>query len=123
MKRLALFSLAALLLVGAAPTGARASDSNAMQEVTRSLFYGGVTGLALGGVILVANNGDNASSILRWGFVTGAFVGFGYGLYEVASTRTSRAWLELEDGKLRLRAVAPEWRPEGASVTLIAARF
>jgi hypothetical protein len=122
MKRLASLLLAAFLLASA-PAASAASSENAMQEITKSLFYGGVAGLAVGGVILVANNGDNAGGILKWSFVTGAFIGLGYGLYEVSSGRDSYGLIDIEEGRLRLRAVLPEPAPDGARMTLVAAHF
>ena len=109
--RAALLALSLILAVrppaaGAAVDVTRTSSENPMLEVTKSTIYGGLAGLVLGGAIALAN-GDNEGNILKWSFVGGTFLGFGYGLYYVNSRPRAAALLEVEDGKLHPGVLAP----------------
>lgn len=78
--------LAALLLVpagvGAQVTVNRQGDENPAILVTKSIFWGGLGGLILGGAIaLVAD--ENEGEIVKWSFVGGAFGGLALGLWHV----------------------------------------
>jgi hypothetical protein len=94
-----LAALLALLLVAlVAPAGAqivetRQGDANPMVSVFKSTIYGGLAGLVLGGAIELIDEDDD-SDALRWGFVSGVFVGFGYGIYHIATRAEPHALLE-----------------------------
>ena len=131
MKRILILSLAAgLLLAGLAPiAGAavnveRTGSENPMQEVAKSTVWGGIAGLVLGSAIALANNGDNGGDIIKWSFVGGTFLGFGYGLYHVSSRPRPSALLEVEEGTVRLGSLAPTIEPgNGARIRLVSLSF
>ena len=109
----------------------RYGEENPMLTIAKSTVWGGLAGLILGAAVaLVAE--DNEDDIIKWFFVGGVFVGFGVGVYHVATRpKPTSSFLEIEDGGLALRVptlnLAPEpsagahgWR---ASVTLFSANF
>jgi hypothetical protein len=100
----------------------RHGSENPMQEVAKSVIYGGLTGLVIGSAIAIADDGGNDGDIIRWSFVGGTFFGLAYGIYHV-HTRP-QALLELEDGEPRLGSLMPTIAPDGqARVHLIGVRF
>lgn len=128
MNRLLAFLLVAFLL-GTAPASAavqvqRTGSENPMQEVAKSVIYGGLAGLIVGSALAIADEGGNDGDYIRWGFAGGTFFGLGFGIYHVTSRPRGDALLELDGGKLRLGAITPRLDPRtGARVTLVAARF
>jgi len=114
MNRIVALMLAGLLAcallapaAGAAVNVERSSSENPMLEVAKSTVYGGLAGLVLGSAIALVNNGNNDGDIIKWGFVGGTFLGFGYGLYYVSSRPKPSALLELENGRLHPGVFAP----------------
>lgn len=99
----------------------RTGSENPMVEVTRSILYGGLAGLMMGGAIALATESDNAGDIIRWGIVTGTFVGLGFGLHHV--THRPQAMIEIEDGETRLGLVTPEVGPDGVRMRLVGVTF
>ena len=81
----------------------RWGDENPVKVVAKSVFWGAVVGLALGGAIaLVAD--DDYDDYLKWGFVIGTFGGFGYGLYHVHTReKPSTSLLNIDKGGLALK--------------------
>jgi hypothetical protein len=101
----------AMLAGSVAPAAAavnveRRSDENPMIEVARSTLYGGLAGLMVGGAIALIDEDDDNGDIVKWGFVTGTFVGLGMGLWWT-SQRPSAALLEFDGGTLRAHAPPP----------------
>src|SRR6266850_4851019 len=117
MKRTLVPLLAACILIatlapaaGAAVNVQRTGSENPMQEVFKSVIYGGLAGIVLGSAIALADKGnDNDGDIMRWSFVGGTFLGLGFGIYHVTSRPS--AMLELDQGRLRLAAPAPTFAP------------
>jgi hypothetical protein len=132
MKRILAALLVACCGVQLAAPAAHASvnvnrngDENPMQEVAKSVIYGGLAGLVVGSAIAVANDGNsNDGDIIRWGFAGGTFLGLGMGLWWVTSRPRPSAALELNDGVLRAQLPAPELGPDGhPRVALARVRF
>jgi len=103
----------------------RHGDENPMQEVAKSVIYGGLAGVVLGSAIAIANdNNSNDGDIIRWGFAGGTFLGLGMGLWWVTSRPQPSAALELKDGTLLAQLPSPEVGPDGRPrVTLARVRF
>ena len=132
MKRILAVLLCGVLLVQLTAPAARASvnverrgDENPMQEVAKSVIYGGLAGLVLGSAIAIANDSNsNDGDIVRWGFAGGAFLGLGMGLWWVTNRPQPAAALELKDGTLHARLPNPEVGPDGRPrVALARVRF
>jgi hypothetical protein len=88
----------------------RSGDENPMQEVAKSVIYGSVAGLALGGALaLASDNNDNDGDLIRYSIVGGTFLGLGMGLWWVTQRPAPSAALELRRGPLDSTA-AVEWR-------------
>jgi len=127
MKRTIAAALAAwLLCTTAAPAAAavnveRSGSENPMVELSRSILYGGLAGVMVGGAIALATESDDTSEILRWSLVTGTLVGLGFGLHYV--THRPQAMLEIEDGETRLGLVTPEVGPDGVRMRLVGVTF
>jgi hypothetical protein len=127
MKRI-LCAVIALLLAAeiAAPAAAsvnvnRAGEENPMVEVARSVVYGGLAGLVVGGALAVATKDNhNDGDIIRWSFATGTLVGLGMGLMWVSRRPQPTGLIEYDHGTLRAHAVLPEVAPNGG-VRLVAA--
>jgi hypothetical protein len=101
----------------------RTSSENPMQEVARSVIYGGLAGLILGSAVALVDDGGDDADTIKWGFAGGTFFGFGFGLYHVMS-RPSAALIEIENGKARLAVARPTIEPKsGVRVALVRARF
>jgi O-antigen/teichoic acid export membrane protein len=101
----------------------RSSSENPMLEVAKSTVYGGLAGLVLGSAVALVNNGNNDGDIIKWGFVGGTFLGFGYGLYYVSSRPKPSALLELENGKLHPGVLAPAVRGNEVLVPVVSVSF
>jgi hypothetical protein len=103
----------------------RNGAENPMVEVARSVMWGAVAGLIVGGAIALAAKDDSGESI-RWGIVGGTIAGLGAGVYFVSHRPQPGAMLELHDGKLSpdpaaLGAIEPV--QGGARARLIGVRF
>jgi hypothetical protein len=127
VRKLVATALAAwLLCVTAHPAAAavnvqRSGQENPMVEVARSVLYGGLAGLMVGGAIAWASESDHAGDFVRWGFAGGTMIGLGFGLYYVTSR--PQAMIEVEDGETRLGLALPEPAPGGARLTVVRASF
>jgi hypothetical protein len=77
----------------------RSSAENPMAEITRSMMWGALAGLLVGGAIELAAK-DASGEPLRWGIVVGTGAGLASGVYFVAHRPQPAALLELHDGKL-----------------------
>jgi hypothetical protein len=103
----------------------RHGDENPMVEIARSVFWGGVAGLAIGTAITLADDNHSGEPI-RWGIVVGTFAGLGAGIYFVANRPIPASMLEIHDGRLTpnpaaLAAIEPV--PGGARVRAVGVRF
>lgn len=131
MKTLLPLFVGAFLIVGApalaasaAPTVQRQGSENPVLEVAKSTLFGALGGLVLGGAIALASSGDNDGDIVKWSFIGGTFVGFGYGIYHVATRPKVTALLEFQGGSARLHAVLPAPEPgRGMTMRLVSATF
>jgi len=130
MIRFVSIALAACLASGlfaaaadAAVVVTRRGDENPMQEVARSVLYGGLTGLMVGGVFAIADDGGDDGAKLRWGLVAGTMVGLAVGLHHVSS-RPSAALIEFDDGGAHFGAIAPRaLGGGGVGLALVGASF
>ena len=133
MKRLISWFLFAALIFGVLPAPAsagvnieRQGAENPMVEVFKSTMYGALTGAVVGGVIVLAAQGDSDTDrdIMRWSIVAGTAIGLGAGFYFVAKRPQPSALLELKDGALSLHPAAPQIGPDDAmSIRLFVVRF
>ncbi len=130
MKR-PIFALVAILLtpLATAPTRAavnveRHGAENPMVEISRSILYGGLAGLAIGGAIAIADEDSDNTDPLKYGLVAGVFAGAAVGFYWVMSRPQPSAALELDSESLALRLPTPVLtRDGGTRVSLVAYRF
>ena len=133
MKRPISLLLCAALMAGVLPARAsadvnieRRSAENPMIEIFKSTIYGALTGVVVGGVIVLAAKGDSDTNqdIMRWSVVAGTVVGLGAGIYFTAKRPQPSALLELKDGSLGLHPAALQLGPDGGmSVRLLGVRF
>ena len=77
----------------------RNSAENPMAEITRSMLWGAVAGLLVGGAIELAAK-DTSGEPLRWGIVVGTGAGLASGIYFVSHRPQPTALLELKGGRL-----------------------
>ena len=103
----------------------RNGAENPMVEIARSVMWGALAGLVVGGAIELAAKDDSGEPI-RWGIVVGTGVGLAAGVYFVSHRPQPTALLELHDGKLApgpiaLGAIEPV--AGGARARLIGVRF
>ena len=104
----------------------RNGAENPMVEIARSVMWGAVAGLVVGGAIALAAKDDSGES-LRWGIVVGTGAGLAAGIYFVSHRpQPAAALLEVRDGKLSpnpaaLGAIEPV--QGGARARLIGVRF
>lgn len=105
-----------LLLLILAPRSAeaqvvvsRAGEENPAVSITKSIFWGGLGGLILGGAIaLVAE--DNEGDIIKWSFVGGTAAGLAVGIWHVASRpQPSAALFEIRPEGTRVAFPRPAW--------------
>lgn len=129
--RLILPLLLAFSVIAGAPDARAQNADDPVRTIAKSTFWGGVTGLALGGAVALVSDGDE-TDIITWGLVIGVFSGFGFGVYHVLSNQhRSYGLLEYNSGMLSLRipefALASEGPPDDkrlyGRVTLFAAGF
>jgi len=132
MKRtLALLMLVILTLATLAPAAQAAVNierqgaENPVLEVAKSTVWGGLGGLVLGGAIaLIDTESSSGGDVVRWCFVGGTLVGFGYGIYHVSHRPQATALLEFQGGAPSLHAALPVAEPgRGLEMHLIAVRF
>jgi len=131
MKRIVIAILVAAVAAAALPAPGRAdvsvrreSDENPMVEISRSILYGGLAGLMVGGAIAWATESDDAGEILRWSFVGGTMVGLVAGVAFAARRPQPTSLLELDAGELRVHAPPTvEPAPGGARAHLVGLRF
>lgn len=93
----------------------RAGAENPAVTVAKSTFWGGVTGLILGGAVaLVADK--NEDDIIKWFFVGGVFAGFGYGVYHVTTREEpTSSLLRIDEEGLALGMPSIEISPESSA--------
>lgn len=103
----------------------RQGAENPVLEVAKSTVFGALGRLVLGGAIaLVSNSNDNDGDIIRWSVVGGTFLGFGYGIYHVATRPNTTALLEFQGGRPSLHAALPVPEPgRGMTMRLVAVRL
>ena len=80
----------------------REGDENPVLTIAKSTFWGGMTGLILGGAValVVENNEDD---VVKWFFVGGVFGGFGFGVYHVMNReRPSSGLIQMDGDRLAL---------------------
>lgn len=110
--------------VSAAPTVQRQGSENPVIEVAKSTLLGALGGLALGGALALVSSGDNDGEIVRWSFVGGTLIGFGYGIYHVSTRPKTTALLEFQGGSPSLHVVIPAPEPgRGMTLRLVSATF
>lgn len=112
-RAVGLASLVTFLVLSAGPAGAqiveqRSGDANPMVSVFKSTVYGGLAGLTLGLAVELVDD-DSDGDAVKWGFVSGTFFGFGYGVYHVA-TRPGPGSAMLEGGPSGWQVSAPRPR-------------
>ncbi len=92
-----------VMLYAAGNSSVSFAEENAMEEVFRDGFYGGLAGALVGGAILAFKDepGDHLNYI-AYGAATGVLVGTVYGLASV-----SRAFAEVENGKVYVNLPLP----------------
>jgi len=101
----------------------RRGDENPMQEVARSVFYGGLTGLMVGGALAIASDDGNDGEMIRWGLVGGTMVGLAIGMYHVSS-RPSAALIEFDGRGAHFGGIEPRAGRGGTlGLALVQARF
>lgn len=132
MKRIGSLGAAAALVLSALVPSAEAavnverqSSENAIIEIAKSMGYGALGGMLLGTAVAYATNDDNdTGDYVRWGFVTGTFIGLGYGIYQVTHRPPATALLELEGGRPSFRAALPMPEPgRDMALRLVTVRF
>ena len=133
MKRLILWILCATLSLGTLPVAAsadvnveRKSAENPMVEIFKSTMYGALTGVVVGGVIVLAaqSDADTNHNIMRWSIVGGTVLGLGAGIYFTAKRPQPTGLLEFEEGTVTLNPALPQIEPGGElSMRLVAVRF
>jgi hypothetical protein len=118
-----------LLSTAAIPCGAavnveRRGAENPMQEVAKSVLYGALAGVVVGGAIALVDDSGDDGDFIRWGLAGGTVVGLGVGIWYITTRPSGAALLEYRDGTLRAGAIAPTIVPgRGARISLISARF
>jgi hypothetical protein len=75
----------------------REGDENPVMTIAKSVLWGGLAGVVLGGAVaLVAE--QNEEDIVKWFFVGGTFAGLGYGIYHVSTREKPSSALLRIDG-------------------------
>jgi hypothetical protein len=117
-----------MVAVCAAPVGAavdveRHGAENPMVEISRSILYGGLAGLAVGGAVAIVTDGNDTDP-LKWGLFTGVVVGTAVGFYWVFSRPQPTAALELTPNRASLQLPMPTFAADGAArIHVVAYRF
>jgi len=105
MRILVLSLLIVLLMASGADAQVkvwRVADENPMLVIAKATFWGGVTGLLLGGAVALVVD-ENQDDYLKWFTVGGVFFGFGFGVYHVLTRPgPSEALLEMDEDGLAL---------------------
>jgi hypothetical protein len=103
----------------------RQGSENAIIEVAKSMGYGALGGMLLGTAIAYATNDDDDNGdYVRWGFVSGTFIGLGYGLYQVTHRPAVTTVIEVRDGAPSLHAALPMPEPgHDLALRLVTVRF
>jgi hypothetical protein len=71
----------------------------------------------------VANGNDDAD-IVKWSFVSGTFIGFGYGIYHVATRPKATALIQFQGGVPSLHAAIPGREADrGMTLRVVSATF
>lgn len=123
---LALLALVAPPLARPAPAQVvetREDDANPMVSVFKSTVYGSAAGTLLGLAFAVADEGGDNGDAVRWGFVTGTFFGFAYGIYHVSTRPRAGAFLEGGAGGWNVAPPDLHVTRSGAGVRLLTYRF
>jgi hypothetical protein len=94
---------------GAQVVISREGAENPAVSITKSIFWGGLGGLILGGAIaLVAE--DNEGDIIKWSFVGGTAAGLAVGIWHVATRpQPSSALLDVGPEKTRVALPRATW--------------
>lgn len=113
--RLVALSVMIMLLVpvvaGAQVEVIRTGEENPMITIAKATFWGGVTGLVLGGAVALVVDKDQEDYI-KWFFVGGVFGGFAFGVYHVLSReKPTSSLLEVDENGLALGWPSIEVRP------------
>lgn len=101
----------------------RQDDANPMVSVFKSTVYGAAAGTLLGLAVAVADKGNDNADAVRWGFVSGTFFGFAYGIYHVSTRPRAGALIEGGAGQWGLAPPELQLGRGRADVSLIAYRF
>ena len=104
MNRIFIYLFIILFAVGTSSISF--AEDNAMKEVFRDGFYGGLVGALVGGALLAFKDdpGDHLNYI-AYGAAGGVLAGTAYGIASV-----SRAFAEVEKGKVYVDIPLPETR-------------
>ena len=105
VRVLAVVVVILLLAVSASAqvTVIRGGDENPVLTIAKSTFWGGLTGLVLGGATALIVD-DNRSDVMKWFFVGGVFGGFGFGVYHVLSReKPSSAMIQMDGSGTTMR--------------------
>ena len=87
----------------------RQGDENPAISVTKSIFWGGLGGLLLGGAVALATDEDDGE-ILKWSFVGGTFAGLALGLWHVTHRPEPRgALLRIDPEGAHVSMPGPAW--------------
>ena len=97
--RILVTAMLVFLVVSLAPTPAsgqvvvtRGGDENPAMTITKSIFWGALGGLILGGAVALVID-DNQEDALKWGFVGGTGLGLAAGIWHVANRPQPRSAL------------------------------
>ena len=96
----------------------RHGEENPAVSITKSVFWGALGGLILGGAIALVAEEDEGE-IIKWSFVGGTFAGLGVGIWHVA-TRPEPAGALLEIGPEGTRIAMPAFSLEAERDPLFA---
>ena len=96
-------------VAGAQVVVTRQGDENPAVSVTKSIFWGGLGGLLLGGAVALATEDDDGE-ILKWSFVGGTFAGLALGLWHVTHRPEPRgAFLQIGPEGALVSLPRPDW--------------
>ena len=96
----------------------RHGEENPMITIAKSILWGGLAGLVLGGASALVVN-DHQDDIFKWSFVGGVFGGLAVGVYHVATRpQPTGALLEMDSDGFALRAPTFTLRTDDADRTL-----
>jgi hypothetical protein len=75
----------------------RVGDENPVLTIAKATFWGGVTGLLIGGALALVVD-DNQEDYIKWGLVGGIVGGCAFGVYHVMSRPSGESSLLETDG-------------------------